>query len=46
MIWGEKFLEGWCQKQTTKFIMFDKMLVSFYYLMDSCTNKDDLRFLK
>ncbi len=26
--------------------MFDKMLVSFWYLMDSCITKDDLRFLK
>jgi len=26
--------------------MFDKTLVSFWYLVDSRTNKDDLRFLK
>jgi hypothetical protein len=26
--------------------MFDKTLVSFWYLIDSCISKDDLRFLK
>jgi hypothetical protein len=26
--------------------MFGTTLVSFSYLMDSCANKDDLRFLK
>ncbi len=26
--------------------MFDKTLVSFWYLMDSRISKDDLRFLK
>ncbi len=26
--------------------MFDKMLVLFWYLVDSCVSKDDLRFFK
>jgi hypothetical protein len=29
-----------------KFIMFDTTLVSFWYLVNNCINKDDLKFLK
>jgi hypothetical protein len=46
MIGGEKSLEGWGEKQITKFVMFGTTLVSFWYLMDNCVSKDDLRFLK
>ncbi len=46
MINFEKSIKGWGQKQTTKFIMFDTMLVLFQYLMDSHVNKDYLKFLK
>ncbi len=46
MIRGEKFLEGWGQKQTTKFVMFGTTLLSLWYLVDNRANKDNLRFLK
>jgi len=46
VIGGEKSVEGWGWKQTTKFVMFSTTLVSFYYLMYNHANKNDLRFLK
>ncbi len=43
---GENSLEGWGQKQITKFVMFNKTWVLFQYLVDNYISKDDLKFLK